>query len=290
MDVPLHTSDHEVGAVSRRGLLKGAGLGAVALGGATLLGTGTALLGGTPAQAAPSYPEINNYPTYEENLDTGGVRSFSFQYEANFYQKLEEWASWFFLNTPWYVQAPVKIYLNGTYVNKPGPHGQARAADLSGFVTWNAIYGTEFRALDGRFDKWRNDPVHPAEIKRWYWAGICSLNVYFRDVLHYFHRDDNGYLDHENHIHVDNSKSYGTYSSFTTGSNTQVETVQATCNYIFNMGTSIDGVWGDQTRTHSSSVLAMSGGSGRITDSQANWHRFLRTGFRGGWGLSLAGT
>jgi hypothetical protein len=290
-ETPPPPSEPGARALSRRGLLRtGAGIGAAALGGAALLGSGAALLGATPAQAHGTlytYGEIADFPTYYQNLDNGSVSGpRTFEYQANLYAKLEEWARYYFLNTPWWLQAPVQIWLNGTHVDSnPGMHVYGRAADISAFYCYNAVYGTMFRPLDGRWNIWKNDTVHPDEIRRWYWGAVSSLNIYFKYVLHYQYNSV-----HWNHVHVDNEASDGTYSTFSTGSRSQNQTVQSVCNYIFGQGTSVDGVWGPQTQSHSSAVLAASGWSGAITSSQSHWHRFLWAGFRAGYGLPITGS
>jgi hypothetical protein len=281
IEVPSSGANPDSGALSRRRLLRaGAGVGALALGGA-------ALLTGTPAQAhgtLMSASEIANSPTYYQDLDTGqtALTPTTFQYQPNLYAKLEEWLQDYFLHTPWSFQAPVYVLLAGTHVDTgSGMHPYGRAADIGGITMYNAVYGTRFEPLNGKWHMWRNDPVHMEEIRRWYWGGVCLLNKYFKWVLHYHFNDI-----HHNHIHVDNEQSDGTYSTFSTGSRSQVQTVQAACNYIYGMGTAIDGVWGPQTQSHSSTVLYYSGWSGSITSSQNHWHRFLWTAFRAGYGLN----
>ncbi len=282
IEVPSPRVHRDSGALSRRRLLRaGAGAGALALGGA-------ALLTGTPAQAHGtliSASEIANSPTYRINLNTGQTTTTptTFDYQPNFYAKLEEWLQDYFLHTPWSFQAPVYVFLTGTHNDgeTTGMHPLGRAADIGGIQMYNAVYGTRFEPLNGRWHMWRNDPVHMDEIRRWYWGGICLLHKYFNYVLHYKYNSI-----HETHIHVDNQASDGTYSTFSTGTRSQVLTVQAACNYIYGMGTTIDGVWRAQTDSHASTVLYYSGWGGSITSSQSHWHRFLWTAFRAGYGLN----
>ncbi|HEY6738391.1 MAG TPA: hypothetical protein VI076_06030 [Actinopolymorphaceae bacterium] len=62
--------------------------------------------------------------------------------------------------------------------------------------------------------------------------------------------------------------------------------VQACCRYSWGKNTEIDGVWGPQTRTHSTQVLRRIGrGSGTIASSQANWLAFNRATTRKGYGV-----
>jgi hypothetical protein len=141
--------------------------------------------------------------------------------------------------------------------------------------------GFYFDAFNGRYNWWRNSPVM-AEYRRRYWAVVAGLTIYFRHVLHYHDNDI-----HHNHVHVDNTHTNGTYSQFTTTSTTQVKVVQSVCNYIFGLGTSVDGSFGPQTDGHSRTVLSWTGWSGGSRDSQAHWHRFLRAGQRAGHGLAI---
>jgi hypothetical protein len=251
----------------------------LALGGATLLHA-------TPAQAHGTLPPatgtIAGYPTYYQDLQTGASWPASYQYQPNFYAKLEEWTRDYFSNTPFSFQGPLHFLLAGVHDDDDpkSMHYYARAADIGEVTMYSQVYGTRFIPLHGRWHVWRNDPTHMEEIRRWYWGGVCLLNKYFRNVLHYRYN-----AEHETHIHIDNDGSNGTYSNFSTGSRAQVLTVQATCNYIYGLGTSIDGAWGPQTLSHSNTVLSYGGWGGSITSSQGHWHRFLWCGFRAGHGL-----
>ena len=63
--------------------------------------------------------------------------------------------------------------------------------------------------------------------------------------------------------------------------------VQAVCNYLFGLGTAIDGGLGPQTDSHSRNVLAQTGMGGGLLDSRAHWHKFCWAGMRQGHGLSV---
>jgi hypothetical protein len=271
-------------SVSRRRLLKtGAAVGIGALGASKLV------LTAAPAAAHGTvvrHSEIWNVLTYRQNLNTGGITGpESFEYQPALYQKLEEWFQFYYWNTPGHYQlgnGGAQICLNGTHGHEDsGMHAYARAMDISQITLWYAPGGFYFDAFNGRYNWWRNTGVM-AEYRRRYWAVVAGLTIYFRHVLHYH---DN--TIHHNHVHVDNTYSNGTYSQFTTSSTTQVKVVQSVCNYIYGMGTSIDGSFGSQTDSHSRTVLSWTGWGGGIRDSQAHWHRFLRAGQRSGHGLPI---
>lgn len=270
--------------ISRRSVLKtGAGVGAaVALGGAGML-LGSARPAGAHGTLYPN-SEIGGIPTYYQDLTNGSSWAQTFSYQQNLYDKLEEWLVFYYRNTPSTYLWPGKIYLNGTHVdNGSGMHPYGRAADISQIDMYNSGAGFTFDAFNGRYNVWRNSP-YMAEYRRRYWATVCGLNIYCKYVLHYAYNSI-----HHNHVHVDNEASNGSYSTFTTGSRSQVLAVQAACNYIWGLGTAVDGGWGPQTDGHSRTVLGWAGRSGGITDSQANWHRFCWAAMRAGHALPISG-
>jgi hypothetical protein len=277
--------DNRSSSVSRRSLLR---TGAVA--GIAALGASKLVLTASPAAGHGTvewHSEIWNVLTYNQDLNNGAISGpRSYEYQPALYQKLEEWFQFYYWNTPGHYQlgsgGGAQICLNGTHVHEDsGMHSYGRAADISQITLWHAASGFYFDAFNGRYNWWRNSPVM-AEYRRRYWAVVAGLTIHFRHVLHYH---DN--TIHHNHVHVDNTYSNGTYSQFTTGSTTQVKVVQSVCNYIFGLGTSIDGSFGPQTDGHSRTVLSLTGWGGGIRDSQAHWHRFLRAGQRAGHGLPI---
>jgi hypothetical protein len=265
----------------RRLLTAGAGVGAAL--GASALG----LAGGAPAAAHGSLitrDQIGGIPTHYQNLSTGAIGARqSFSYQQNLYTKLEQWLSWYYVNTPipfrW--SPGGQICLNGVHVDKPGMHQYGRAADLSQITMYHQDYGINFDAFNGRYNWWRYN-WQMVEYRNRYWGVVAGLNIYFKYVLHYEYN-----AEHHNHVHVDNEASDGTLSTFSTGSTSQVKMVQAVCNYIYGMGTSIDGDFGDQSEAHSNTVLSWTGMGGRITTSQAHWHRFCLAAMHSGHGLPV---
>jgi hypothetical protein len=269
----------ESAGLSRRRVLRtGAGLGAAVLGGPAL-----ALAGGRSASAHGTlhwHNQIAGFPLHYENLDTGvigGQQSFGF--EPVTYNWLRMWMEYYYLNTPGNFVRPGRIHTNGAHVDESvGMHPLGRAMDISGIMMTNASTGAPFYAFNGRHDTWWNSPIMP-EIRRNYWGTVASLNIFFKYVLHYHSNSI-----HVNHVHADNQASYNTYSSWG-GSTQQIKFVQAVCNYIYGLGTVIDGSYGNTTRAHASTVLAHSGMPGTIETSQAHWHRFCWAGFRRGYNL-----
>ena len=65
--------------------------------------------------------------------------------------------------------------------------------------------------------------------------------------------------------------------------------MQAAGNYIWGLGTSVDGDCGPQTDSHSRTVLSWTGRTGGILDSQQHWHRFTWAAMRSGHGLPISG-
>lgn len=208
---------------------------------------------------------------------TGARTTFTF--ESTFYDQILAWrdnlsthvpSSW---NGP-----PTRLDTYGVYVDKPGMHGQGRAIDIAR-VTFTAADGTT-RNMNCRYDQWRNW----GNLDRWrkrYWALSASLHLRFRHVLTYLYN-----AEHHNHIHVDNAV-YGWKSGaqFNSGSSAQVQHVQACCRYLFGYSTTIDGIWGPQTLSHSTAVLRRYGvSSGTIQSSGARWRQFNFASMRQGSG------
>jgi hypothetical protein len=265
----------------RRLLTVGAGVGAAL--GASALG----LTGAAPAAAHGSLitaNEIGGIALAYQNLNTGAIGGQqSFEFQPNLYNRLEEWLSFYYVNTPgsfrW--NSASVIAINGTHVHTGGMHDYARAIDISEIRMYHADYGVNFDAFNGRHNWWGSS-WQMVEYRNRYWATVAGLNKYFKYVLHY-----NYNAAHDNHVHVDNEASNGTYSTFSTGSKSQVKMVQSVCNYIYGMGTAIDGGWGPQTNGHSSTVLSWTGMGGSITTSQAHWHRFCVAAMHSGHGLPV---
>jgi hypothetical protein len=277
----------ELPQMSRRGILAAAALGSAA----TLLSTGISRAEPGEYHPAPDGParddkvstlalvtqsEVNNEPTYYEPT---GART-SFQYEPTFYSRMETWHQRWRAWTPYHWTVPHRIYCYGVYVNKPGMHGEGRAFDLARLLITNRNTGQMFLGFNGRYDLWRTWTGEAFTTERIrYWGTLASLHYHFRHVISYL---DNSV--HHNHVHIDNAISGSGDSSYSTSSTTQTLFVQAVCRYLWGYATGIDGVWGPQTQSHSSGVLAQLGSDGVIT-TQSRWQIFCRGSALHAWAM-----
>ena len=205
---------------------------------------------------------------YEPSGDTT-----SFTFETGFYNQLAAWKEYINDNTPATWGWASTIYSYGAYTNKPGMHGLGRAFDLGRIIYRNSDGQTQLLSM--RYDVWRNYSNADWYKKR-YWGTAASLMRRFRHVLTYM---DN--TTHWNHMHVDNDI-YGELDDcyYSTGSTSQTYIVQGACRQVWGLSTAVDGQWGSETQSHSTSVLRRIGRtSGTITDN-ANFRAFCTASFR----------
>jgi hypothetical protein len=260
------------------------GLGAVALAGsAGLITAGTATADETGAEATKCVPTstlvqhgaVGGATLY---YDDGSPSPAGGLFNENFHSRLVNWRLFYNNNNPWSL-------LSGIYhlgVLRPGDddswHCAGRALDISrGFGT-DAGNATQFSA---RYDQWKTTTGDTRMFyERRYWAAAASLHYFFRDTLTYRFN-----TAHHNHIHVDNGQNGINLTTFSTGSGTQVESVQAMLHFIWG--------YSDRQTTWSESVdgarcaavLARIGYGGRITTGQRYWLAFLQATLRRGSGL-----
>lgn len=257
---------------TRRTLLGGA-LGATALG-----VTGIGLAGPAAAHGEiTTYPGISGVPTVYEV--SGNLASFG--YRTSFHDRLNSWLDFWDANTPASFGTPHRVWTYGAHTDSrvSEAHNNGRGFDLSRIVT--IVNGVATRRFFARRDIWMNwsDADRIAERRR-YWATSASAHHHFRNVLTYEYN-----AAHNNHIHIDNLVSGSGNSTFSTGSDAQVQHVQACCAYVWGLGTEIDGIWGPQTASHSTRVLRAAGvASGSLTTSQSHWLAFNRHTVRKGYG------
>jgi hypothetical protein len=202
---------------------------------------------------------------------TGNRTSFTF--ESAFYNQLSAWKENINANTPDSWGWASQVYSYGAYTNKEGMHGLGRAFDIGRILYVNSSGDRQWISM--RYDVWRND-AGADWWKRRYWGTAASLMGRFRHVLTYM---DN--QEHWNHIHVDNAY-YGApeNATFSTGSSSQTYIVQGACRQVWGLSTAVDGDWGPETESHSTSVLRRIGRtSGTITNS-ANFRAFCTASFR----------
>jgi len=266
--------------ISRRTALRiGAGIAAAgATGAAALLLPSIVEAHGT----LTTQSQIAGIPTYYDN----NASPTSFSYNPDFYNMLQQWWGFYYQNTPATYVNPSLIRLLGVHVDgdPSSMHEYGRAADFYKVEMTYAPGGFQFVSFWADHGAWQNDPQANTYRLR-YWGAVASLNYHFKYVLHYHYN-----AEHDNHVHVDNQASGTGLSNFTTDSTSQVKFVQACCNYIFGLGTVIDGDFGPHSLADSDRVIAMAGGSGHITSSQQNWQLFCWAAMRVGHGLAIGGS
>jgi len=202
------------------------------------------------------------------------------RFNEAFFQRLYNWRFFYNDHNPWSLLSQVWNY--GAYADRGdgcvSMHNYGRALDITrgyGPDTGNTL---QFLA---RYDIWKNYTGDTLVLyRRRYWAAAASLHHFFRHTLTYRFN-----TDHHNHIHVDNELSGTGYSTFSTGSTTQVQSVQAMLSYVWGYSernTSwSEGIDGDRC----AAVLTRIGVGGRITSGQSYWLAFLRATVRKGTGL-----
>lgn len=211
----------------------------------------------------------NNCHFYYE--PSGNRTSFSF--DQTFYNRLGYWRTFIDQNSGSHWGYPNRIYSYGAYVDKPGYHGSGRAFDIAKVLFATTTGGTIH--VSCRYDIWRNQSNFATHAKR-YWGLAASLLRRFSYVITYPYNSA-----HHNHIHVDNA----VYSllddcSYSTGTSTQTYIVQGACRYVWGHDTDVDGIWGSQTESHSTSVLRRIGQSSGTIRTASNFQAFLTATFR----------
>jgi hypothetical protein len=267
------------GAFSRRMFLHRSGVAAAAL----LVGSSAQLW--LPTRRAAAHGTIETYPGVwgqRTVYEITGVQT-PFDYRPSFHDRMGSWLEFWYNNTPSNFLKPMRIWTVGVHNDErvSESHNNGRGFDLT------RIYATGFddklhRRFFGRYDIWKDWSGSSFKAaRRKYWATSASVHHHFQDVLTYPYDSD-----HHSHIHLDNLVSGGGNSTFHTDSRAQVLHVQACCRFIWGKSTTIDGVWGPQTRRHSTEVLRRIGRSeGTIASSQANWLAFNRATLRKGYGV-----
>jgi hypothetical protein len=204
----------------------------------------------------------------------------AFDYRPSFHDRMNSWLEFWYDNTPSNFLKPIRLWTLGVHTDHrvSEGHNNGRAFDLTRIYA-TGTDGNLHRRFYGRYDLWRDD-ANIAEIRRHYWATSASAHHHFQDVLSYPFD-----TEHHSHLHMDNLESGGGNSTFHTDARAQVLNVQACCRFIWGKSTDVDGIWGPQTRDHSTDVLRRIGrGSGTILSSQANWLAFNRASLRKGYG------
>lgn len=281
-DDPIQIETGEPGhstEMSRRVFLRRSGIVVAGI----AAGAGSQLV--LPAGHAAAHGTIESYPgvwgqrtVYEV---TGNLASFG--YRPSFHDRMSSWLEFWYNNTPFNFLKPIRVWTYGVHTDSrvSEAHNNGRGFDLSRIYA-TGTDGDLHRRFFARHDLWKDDPADQlANTRRHYWATSASIHHHFQHVLTYLYN-----AAHDNHIHIDNLVSGSGNSTFHTDSRAQVQHVQACCRYIWGKSTTIDGVWGPQTRDHSTDVLRRIGReSGTIASSQANWLAFNRASCRKGYGV-----
>jgi hypothetical protein len=288
--------DELVTANTRHGLTRRQAVGLAGLGAAGIVFGGGARRAAAHTGTVTWHNEIWSQPTYSP--DTGA--RYSEDWDEAFYLRYEEWLHYHWLNTPSNWTTPMRVWHGRVHDHSSGSgswHYYGRACDQ--FNLDMTVGGVMTKVFDAKFKqgssgwKYLTGTALSTARKR-YWGTVAGLNYHFASVLHYwftpvyFNTPD---YSHEWHVHADNGISGNGFSVFAPVSGVrkvQVFTVQSCLNYIWGYGTTPDGYWGSQTRTHSDDVLAKLGRTGSLTSSQANWQAFLTAALRWGTGAQTS--
>jgi hypothetical protein len=264
--------------LSRRSFLRRAGLATagIAIGGSAPLWL--------PAVGASAHGTIETFSgvwgqrtVYEV---TGDLTDFG--YRPSFHDRMNSWLEFWYDNTPLNFLKPFRVWTLGVHNDSrvSEAHNAGRGFDLTRIYATGSD-GDLHRRFYARYDLWKDWTGDAfTNVRRQYWATAASAHHHFQHVLTYPYN-----ADHHSHIHIDNLVSGDGNSTFHTDSEAQVLNVQACCRFVWGKSTDVDGVWGPQTRDHSTDVLRRIGqDSGTIASSQANWLAFNRASLRKGYG------
>lgn len=144
-------------------------------------------------------------------------------------------------------------------------HHSGRAFDVGRVI---AADGTVL--VSCRYDLWGGSRgAAEARAARAYWKLAATLHRDFEHVLTYLFDSA-----HHNHMHVDNSVSGASQSSFRRGSHNQVQALQAMCTHVWDRPVEITGRWNSDTRRALEDVLRVTGAADRF-GSDDSWRAFL---------------
>lgn len=188
-----------------------------------------------------------------------GRTTATYKADPRFVELLEGWAQdWTTLSG---LGALSTIWSYGAYVDKcESFHASGRAFDI-------AEVQHERGSISCRYDTWA--PGSAAQNKG-YWRLAASLHLHFGYTL--THLYDKA---HHNHIHVDNAVSGWEGTSFSRGSQVQVQMVQAACREVFGADVELTGTYDDQTKNALRPIQASLGITRPLGDADG-WREFLR--------------
>lgn len=195
-------------------------------------------------------------------------RRESFAFEPGFHTQLNGWLGSY--REQYGLAAPDQVWTYGAYVDGGSDCGSWHAAGRAFDLSRLRLPGGDF--VSCRYDRWRSSAGTDLQrALRRYWALAASLHHDFAYVLTYEYN-----ATHVNHIHVDNGRSGGKLSTFSTSSTSQLQAVQAICTHLWDEPVTVTGRWDADTRAASSRVLDRIGHGGDLDDSATAWRTFLK--------------
>lgn len=246
-----------MGNTSRRALLAAAGAALVA-------GCGIGGDGGSwqaPVEHCRTPGELVDFSTVGTGrlLYADGDRPTTMRAAPSFLPLLDSWAEdWASLSG---LGAVTVVTSYGAYVDKCNSYHQTgNAFDLTHVAH-------ERGEVSLRHDRW--GPGTAAQLRD-YWRLTASLHLHFAYTLAYPYN-----AAHDNHVHVDNSVSGETLSTFDARSGAQLALVQHGCRHVFGHVVETTGRYDDQTKT---AVRKVQGAAGIRTPLREpdGWRAFCR--------------
>lgn len=188
-----------------------------------------------------------------------GRTTATYKADPRFVELLEAWAQdWTSLSG---LGALTTVWSYGAYVDKcESFHASGRAFDIAEVEHTGG-------SISCRYDTWA--PGSAGQNKE-YWRLAASLHLHFGYTLTHLYDEA-----HHNHIHVDNATSGWEGTSFSRGSQVQVQMVQAACREVFGADVDLTGAYDDQTRAALRPIQASLGITRPLADKDG-WREFLR--------------
>jgi hypothetical protein len=192
-------------------------------------------------------------------------RRTAFRFDGAFFAQLESWAGGLADVLP---SRPRELSTYGSWTDGGSAcdswHNAGRAFDVARLTL------ADGSMVSCRYDQWRSlGGPRLDEARRRYWALAAGLHRRFAYVLTYLYN-----AQHANHVHVDNGRSGGGDSTFSSRSAVQVQAVQALCTYLWAEPVELTGTWDAATRTAAGRVLDRLGLEDTL-DAAASWSGFL---------------
>jgi len=180
-----------------------------------------------------------------------------FQCARDFMPRLENWLTVMAAWAPPQWGLLRSLTSAGSYVQKPGKHGEGRAIDVD-TVTWESFSISPFG---------RQHASPDVVVRRRYLALDAMCRTAFSWVLDGWFNDEHG-----DHIHCDDSSEL----ILTTTARSTVAFCQAACNDVYGANLAVDGQWGPMTRAAVDDALRRSRIDGDPTVDRDTWQAWLR--------------